>query len=347
MWRFLIFMGFFMMKKTAIALGIAALACGAQAAEVFKNADTAVSVNFDLQPYMMNLQESATATSRTYLLSDAQVQFKGSKTISDDLTVFTQIELDGDPIGDNATLNTDDVRFGLASKTWGSIQVGQFDSFMEDELMEITNSFAIAKRDLITEPTAGNDGRHILWNHKIGDFRVGVDYTMSANAASSATDGNSGLAYTVAYAVGDLKLVAGTSTITTYKADTYANNTFETAQGLGARYTLTSGAGVTQLNALSATNTIYSATPAYDGGQVTYSSFSVVHTMGAWNVGVITSSRNYPATSSTVAAFGAQENAVQAVYDLGKGAKVYAAVANYGLSTSVGNFTEVGFQMSF
>ena len=35
------------------------------------------------------------------------------------------------------------------------------------------------------------------------------------------------------------------------------------------------------------------------------------------------------------------------VYDLGKGAKFYAASFNMGLATSVGNNTEIGFAMSF
>ncbi len=46
-----------MMKKTAIALSVAALACGAQAAEVFKNADTAIEVNVDMQFYNVNVTD--------------------------------------------------------------------------------------------------------------------------------------------------------------------------------------------------------------------------------------------------------------------------------------------------
>ena len=337
-----------MMKKTAIALGIAAMACGAQAAEVFKNADTAIEVNLDLQFYNLNVVETADTTARNYIKGDGtQAQFKASKVINEDLTVFGQIELDGDPVGDNATLLTDDMKFGLTSKTWGTIQLGQFDSFMEDELMEMTNSFIISKSDAITEPTAGNDGRHILWKHKIGSLAVGVDLTQGYNAASSATDGTNGVAFTATYTMGDLKLAAGSSTIARYNSSTYAANSFKGASGFGASYTLNSAAGVTKFNLLSATNTSYSTTAAYDGLDTKYNSGSIVHTFGQWNVGVLGSARSAAATSSTVDATEYQETAYQVVYDLGKGARLYATNSNLGASGGKGNFTEVGFLMSF
>jgi predicted porin len=129
-------MEFFMMKKTAIALGIAALACGAQAAEVFKNADTSVEVNVDMQFYNVNVTESDTASADNYFQGiGTQLQLKTSKMINADLTVFGQFETDPNPVGDNATLLTDDMKFGIKSKSMGTIQFGQFDSYMEDNLM--------------------------------------------------------------------------------------------------------------------------------------------------------------------------------------------------------------------
>ena len=341
-----------MMKKTAIALGIAALACGAQAAEVFKNADTAIEVNVDLQFYNLNIVDTANAMARNYFQGlGTQLQLKANKMIDADLTVFGQIEFDPDPVGDNSTVITDDMKFGLKSKSMGTIQFGQFDSYMEDELMEIANNWAVTGNSgygLVTEPTASNDGRHIGYNHKIGDFAFGLDFTTSQNAAT-ATDTQNGFAYTGSYTIGGLKLVAGASTIARYRSDTYALPSVpnKEAKGFGASYALKSEAGLTKFAFLSATNTSYSATAAYDGLETDYNMVSINHTFGPWNVGVISSVVSVPALSSSTTAYDANENGVQVVYDLGKGARLYAASSNQGLTTSKGNFTEVGFLMSF
>lgn len=349
-----------MMKKTAIALGIAALACGVQAAEVFKNADTAVELNLDLQFYNINVVDTASAQARNYLLGrGTQLQVKASKMIDADLTVFGQFETDPDPVGDNATLTTDDMKFGLKSKTWGTIQVGQFDSYMEDELAEITGAFIVtggtSKYGLTTEITTSNDGGHIMYSNKIGDFAFGIDFTQSSNNSSGATDGSNGFAYTASYTIGNLKVVAGQSTIARFNSDTYAVTAatamnigqYRSAQGFGASYLLTSDLGVTRFAALSAINTSYSTTAAYDSLDTTYQNFSINHTFGPWQVGGIFGTRNASALSSSIAAASYNEQAVQVVYDLGKGARLYAASANLGSSTNLGNNTEVGFLMSF
>ena len=353
-----------MMKKTAIALGIAALACGAQAAEVFKNADTSIELNLDLQFYNFNVVDTANAQARNYLLGrGTQLQVKASKMIDADLTVFGQFETDPDAVGDNATLVTDDMKLGLKSKTWGTIQVGQFDTYMEDELAEIAGAFIItggtSSYGLSTEFTAGNDGRHITYSNKIGDFAFGIDFTQSTNAASGSssgsTDGQNGFAYTASYTIGNLKLVAGQSTIARYSSDTFAvaSNTamnigaYSSAQGFGASYLLDSGLGKTRFAVLSALNSSYSTTAAYNGLDTTYQNFSVNHTFGQWQVGGIFGTRNAPALTAAIAAASYNEQAVQVVYDLGKGAKLYAASANLGSSTNLGNQSEVGFLMSF
>jgi hypothetical protein len=350
-----------MMKKTAIALGIAAMACGAQAAEVFKNADTAIEVNIDLQFYNFTVVDTASAMARNYLYGrGSQIQLKGSKILDADLTVFGQFEADPDPLGDNATFVTDDIKFGFKSKSMGTIQVGAFDSYMEDELAEIAGAFIVtqgtSKYGMGTEMTTSNDGRHIMYSHKIGDFAFGIDFTQST-LSSTATDGSNGFAYTGSYTIGGLKVVAGASTIARYTSDGNAvdtssvtalnQTTQKEAKGFGASYLLTSGAGVTRFAALTGTNVSYSATAAYDGLETTYSNFSVNHTFGPWQVGYLGGFRSAPAISSSIAAASYSENAVQVVYDLGKGAKLYAASANLGSATGLGNNSEVGFLMSF
>jgi predicted porin len=340
-------MEFFMMKKTAIALGIASMAFGAQAIEVFKNADTAIEVNVDMQFYNLNITESATASADNYFQGiGTQLQLKTSKMIDADLTVFGQFETDPDPVGDNATLLTDDMKFGIKSKSMGTIQFGQFDSYMEDNLMEIATSFFIQGYGGISEPTAMMDHRHVMYSHNIGDFAIGLDYTQTPNAASAATDSQPGFAYTASYKLGDLRVVAGASTISRYTSS-YGTNANKEAKGIGASYSLTTGAGLTKFALLSATNTSYSTTTAYDGLDTKYNMFSVNHTYGQWNVGVISSVKDTPALSASTSATSYNEVGYQVVYDLGKGAKFYAASFNMGLPTSVGNNFEIGFVTSF
>jgi hypothetical protein len=245
------------------------------------------------------------------------------------------------------------MKFGLASKTWGTIQMGQFDTYMEDELMEIANYFQVngnAPYAIVTEPSAGTDGRHLLWKHKIGGFGVGIDLTSSSNTAgitTGASDSSNGLATTVSYTLGDLKVVYGSSTIARYKTDSASTNSSKAAQGFGASYALTSDMGLTKFAFLSATNTSYSATTAYDGLDTKYNMFSVVHNFGPWQLGVISSVIDAAATSSYVAAQTYNQNGVQVVYDLGKGARLYATNSQSGFYGGLGNFTEVGFLMSF
>jgi len=333
------------MKKTAIALGIAALACGAQAAEVFKNADTSVEVNVDMQFYNVNVTESDTASADNYFQGiGTQLQLKTSKMINADLTVFGQFETDPNPVGDNATLLTDDMKFGIKSKSMGTIQFGQFDSYMEDNLMEIATSFFVQGYGGITEPTAMMDHRHVMYSHSIGDFAFGFDYTQTPNAVSAATDSQPGFAYTVSYKLGDLRVVAGASTISRYSSS-YGTNSSKAATGFGASYALTTGAGLTKFALLTATNKSYSTTEAYDGLDTKYNMFSVNHTLGQWNVGVVSSVKDTPAAAADATSY--NEIGYQVVYDLGKGAKFYVSSFNMGLPTSVGNNTEIGFLMAF
>jgi hypothetical protein len=299
--------------------------------------------------------DTANAQARNYLNGyGTQVQFKASKIINEDLTVFGQIEFDPDPVTDNNTVLTDDMKFGLTSKTWGTVQMGQFDTYMEDELMEIANYFQVGGglvQNIITEPSAGNDGRHLLWKHKFGGFGIGIDFTSSVNnlgvtTSTQATDGSNGLATTVSYTLGDLKVVYGSATIARWKTDTTGTNSSKAAQGFGASYSLTTDAGLTKFAVLSATNTSYNASATYDGLDTKYNMFSIVHNYGQWQFGVISSVRDAAMTSS-VAATTYNETGVQVVYDLGKGAKLYALNSNYGYSTGLYNQTEVGFVMSF
>jgi len=352
-----------MMKKTAIALGIAALACGAQAAEVFKNADTAIEVNIDLQFYNFNVVDTANAQARNYLLGrGSQIQLKASKMLDADLTVFGQFEADPDPVGDNATFVTDDIKFGIKSKSMGTIQVGAFDSYMEDELAEIASAFIVtggtSTYGVGTEMTVANDGRHIMYSHKIGDFAFGIDFTQSNSAASASLDGSNGFAYTGSYTLGSLKVVAGASTVARWSSDTNTSTASSSSlamniplakesKGFGASYVLDSGLGKTRFALFTGSNISYSSTAAYDGLETTYNNFSVNQTFGPWQVGYLGGVRTAPAVTAAIAAATYTENAVQVVYDLGKGAKLYAATANLGSATNLGNSTEVGFLMSF
>jgi predicted porin len=338
----------------AIAAGMT-LGLGAQAAEIYKTNDTSVELNADLYFYNLTVVEQNTAKTaydkRNYVQGQGtQLQFKAKKTIDSDLTVFGQLEYDPDPVGDNATAVTDDMKFGITSKKFGTIQVGQFDSFMEDNVMEIVTSFVITGYSaLVTEPAAGNDGRHVLYTNKIGDLAFGFDWTSSSTATGTnfkATDGSNGFAASAVYTLGDLKLVAGSSTIARYKADG-TDNSSKAATGLGASYKMKSGFGSTTLAALTATNTSYSTTAANDGLDTKYNAISVHHVTGPWGLGAVFQNVTPTTASASTNGVTTTESGYQVTYDLGKGAKLYATQTNFGKNEGSGNLTEIGFLMTF
>ena len=101
-----------MMKKTAIAFGIAAMACGAQAAEWMVTEDHKFEANIDVGAYFQQIKNSTgtsligvgQTTSSVLGAGLNQIQFKSTKTLPNGVKIIGQIELDFDPLQDNSQL---------------------------------------------------------------------------------------------------------------------------------------------------------------------------------------------------------------------------------------------------
>jgi hypothetical protein len=142
-------------------------------------------------------------------------------------------------VSDNSTFTSDDTRVGIESKTFGRFSVGQFDSFMEDNVMEVLGSFIHGENAVMTEAAASNDGRHAQYLYKSGGLSFAVDYT-SALGPTTNPENSNGYALTLMYQTGGLTVAAGLSELAKYKADSSgtqgALNTDKSANGLAITY---------------------------------------------------------------------------------------------------------------
>jgi predicted porin len=225
-------MEFFMMKKTAIALGIAAMAFGAQAADLINTADNKLELNVDVAAYYQSRTTATTGVITSQLLGKGmnQIQLRNTKTLPNGWKIIGQAELDYDPVGDNAPALSDDMRVALDIPVWGRISAGQFDTFYEDNVAESLGFWGIG--DLAAyaaEPASTSDGKRLQYYNKYGDLQVVLDTTFGY-ATSALTSQEIGLVGTVAYKLGDLQLFVGGGYVPSYYSDagTATQNTFKT-----------------------------------------------------------------------------------------------------------------------
>lgn len=230
-----------MLKQSAVAVAIAALSMGAQASELAAEKDVKFEINVDVGTYYLS-QKNGAGRQIDEIKGKGlnQVEIKASRMINSDVSIFGEIEVDYDPVSDNSTFTSDDTRVGIDSKSMGRLSMGQFDSFMEDNVMEVLG-FYHGENATMSEPSAANDGRHIQYSHKLGNFSFAVDYTSALGPAANPENSN-GYALTGMYKLGDLTLALGWSEIAKYKADASgtqgALNTDKYATGLAATYKL-------------------------------------------------------------------------------------------------------------
>jgi TRAP-type C4-dicarboxylate transport system permease small subunit len=273
---------FCMFKKTAIAFALAALAAPSFAAEFAVGTDTKFEVNVDVAAYYQTIKDAKGETSQAQLLGSGlnQIEIKATRSIDDDLSVFGEIEVDYDPIIDNNPVQTDDTRFGIASKKYGRFTVGQFDSYFEDNIIEALG-VSHGDKAFVTEPASSNDGRHLQYSHKLGDLAFAVDLTANNNAAnnSAGNDGNHGAAIAASYQLGAFGVGLGYSDLAKYKSDTGATNTAKNVTGLTASYKF----GSTKLIGLVVAET---ATDVLKNAKTNYTGVAVTHVMGAFDIGV-------------------------------------------------------------
>jgi predicted porin len=212
-----------MMKKSALFLAMsAAVAAPAFAAEFQVNKDTKFQVNVEVGAYQESVKDSNGTSLKTFTGKGInQIEIKADHVVNSDITVFGEIEVDYDPIGDNGSLATDDTRLGINSKSMGRFSIGQFDSYFEDNVIEAFN-FAHGEHGNLTEAASGNDGRRVQWIKSLGAVTFGLDLSLANSTDKKATD--NALGFTAVYKTGPLTLAGGYSKINKYQSNLASND---------------------------------------------------------------------------------------------------------------------------
>jgi hypothetical protein len=271
-----------MFKKSAILLAVSSLAMAAQADVLSAGKDTKFEVNVDVGAFYTTIDNGSAAKTKDFKgASLNQIEIKASHKVSDEISVFGEIEVDYDPITDNGTLSTDDMRIGLASKSFGRISAGQFDNFFEDNVLE---SLIINRGDkaAVAELSAGaQKGRTVQYTHKLGDLSFGLDYSFTRNQATAgdaATDLSNSTAVTLAYKLGDLTLAAGMANFGDY-TDKGVTQTVDSTTGFSLNYAF----GATKLAGLYA---VTEDTAAAGGKKTKHTGAAITTTVGQFGAGL-------------------------------------------------------------
>lgn len=316
------------MNKTAIALATALVAFGAQASELAAEKDKKFEVNVDVGAYMLS-KKDATGTAQSEFLGKGQnqIEIKATQTIGDGVSVFGEIELDYDPIVDNGTVLTDDVRLGIASKDWGRFTLGQFDSYFEDNVMEVLG-IGHGENGFVTEPASTNDGRAMQYMHKIGNLTFALDARFSNNVAKD--DPSNTLAIAASYQFGDLTLSAGTSSVPKYKSDTSLANTAKYASGIAATYKT---GNIKVMGLIATEESVTKVTTDYSG-------VGFVYTAGQFDFGLAMQQRKEGASNFN-------EWSAGVGYTPYKNMLVYLDLAGLGKPNGNGDVVEAGLKYTF
>lgn len=322
-----------MFKKTLAAVAVGMVVFGAQAAEFTAADGTVFQVNFAAQAEMKETKQTAGAVST--ITGDGQFQMKATRKVNDDLNVFGQLEVDFDPVVDNAAPAADDAMIGLSSKSFGTIQVGQFDSYMEDNIAEALSYWNDAAADVkVSELGVTNDGRSIQYVGKFGDFTGAVGF-QSSNGGSATGETSTGTSFVLGYQANGIKVTVGQSFSPKFKSDTFGTSNLKSATGAAASYTF----GTTTVSALTLKNTNLSDL------DTTVTGLGVHHIMGDFDFGLAmqTKTAYTSATASTVTT----EWALQGAYTVTKGTKFYANMLSLGKTGGADDLMTVGLKTSF
>lgn len=207
-----------------------------------------------------------------------QVEIKASRKINDDISIFGEIEVDYDPVVDNSNFVSDYTRVGIDSKSMGRLSIGQFDSYMEDNVMEVLG-VNHGETPFMTEPASANKGRHIQYLKKTGDLTFAVDYTTAPGQAATNFENSTGYALSATYQVGSLTLGAGYSELAKYTtggSTAGAPNTDKISMGLAATYAI----GNLSLKGL------YALVEGVNKVKTSYTGLGLTYVMGAVDFGV-------------------------------------------------------------
>jgi hypothetical protein len=324
-----------MFKKSAILLAVSSLTMAAQADVLSAGKDTKFEVNVDLGAYYQTIKGGVT-NETTNAVSNAkdfkgaalnQIEIKASHKVSDDITVFGEIEIDYDPIIDNDTPKTDDVRLGFASKSVGRFSVGQFDNAFEDGVME---ALIINRGDsaTISELKSGTDkGRNVQYSHKLGDLSFALDYTFSPS--SDKTEMSNSTAVSASYVMGDFSIAAGMAQFGDYTGG--AASKLDSATGLALAYKM----GSTKLSALYAKNEDLKGLVTQNTG------LALTYTMGAFGAGINMQTVDKDGSAKRT------ETGLTLGYMPFKGMEFFVDMVKLDNTAGKGDTTEVGVKYSF
>jgi hypothetical protein len=344
-------MEFFMMKKTAIALGIAAMAFGAQAAEWMVTPDHKFELNADVGAYFQQSNSTSTGQTTSTILGSGlnQIQLRSTKTLDNGVKLIGQIEVDFDPLVDNSYALSDDMRVGVDIPVWGRITAGQYDSFMEDNVNEALGFWGQGDvAAYVDEPLAyvkgassrgSVDSKSLQYYNKYENFELAISLNAGWADLTYATP-MYGVATTLGYKLGGLQMYFGSATLPAYYSDyagsnnantLYRTNAYTNATGFTANYTM----GNTKVSGL-----IYTA-QLTTGAMYNMGGFAVQQTIDAWKVGFTMQNVNYGG-SAQYSQFGAGVN-----YTLAKNATVFLEAKTLGITNALGDAVELGMKYSF
>jgi len=340
---------FFMMKKTAIALGIATMAFGAQAADWMVTPDHKFEANIDVGAYYQQIKSSTGQTSATVLGKGInQIQFKSTKTLPGGTKIIGQVELDYDPLQDNYPAWTDDTKVGVDIPVWGRLTAGQWDSFMEDNVNEALGFWGIGDiAGFVDEPLSSVkgssvngsvDSKHLQYYNKYEGFELAIDLNVGYADTTLATP-MYGVATTIGYKIGDLQMYFGSATLPYLFADAngvktgsgYLVNAYTNGSGFHANYTM----GNTKVAGLMFT------AQTLTGAMYNMGGFSVQQTIDAWKVGFAMQQVNYGGTDQYT------QYAVGTNYTLAKDATIFLEAKSLGVSSGYNDAMEFGMKYTF
>ena len=329
-----------MMKKTAIALGIASMAFGAQAAEWMVTPDHKFELNASVGAYYFNTKSTTGAQTTTLLgAGQNQIQLRSTKTLADGIKLIGQVELDFDPLQDNYLAATDDTRVGVDVPVWGRLVAGQFDSFYEDKITEALGFWGVSENAYVADPLSTFDSKSMEYYNKFGAFEfAGTAQFGYDNTGTSST--MMGYSATVGYKVGDLQIYVGNSQVP-YVYSNAANTAVTTATATST-HTYTSGITANYLidPTLKVAALTYSV-QLLNGSNYTYSGFGAEKAIGPWKVGATTMTVNLGGTSQVT------QYATGINYTLAPGARAYFEINSLGATNGSGDDIEFGFVYVF
>jgi len=333
-----------MMKKTAIALGIAAMTFGAQAAEWMVTPDHKFELNATVIGYYQTLTSTTAGVNTTSILGKgSQIQLRSTKTLPNGWKMLGQIELDFDPIQDNAPALSDDMRVGVDIPTWGRITAGQYDSFYEDNIAEAIGLFG--QGDLAawtSEAASTTDGKHMTYYNKYENLEFVLD-TVWGYETSAKTGQSIGLTTVVGYKLGNLQLYAGGGNTPTYFTANAvaAQPSFTTVNGTTVYYSNFGGASATYTMGSTKLAASMNQVTAFSGAQYAYNGVGVEQTIDAWKVGFTLNQVNEGAANQFTQ-YGAGIN-----YTLAPKAIVFLEANSLGATNGYGNAVEFGLTYTF